>query len=409
MSRYARDGDFLQNGWLVAMKLAKNMQIALELTRAGDLAGATRAIRNGLARSNDGATDTSGHPHTIAPDPQASTEGSRATNPTALRVENSARAGRIARPLHEVIDALGRLKQRVFDPDAFSGQTKQRAPQIPPGARFETRSIISPQGQRFFKLYVPARPLAEPRSLLIMLHGCTQTPEDFAAGTRMNELAEQNGFIVAYPAQPKSANPSACWNWFNPQNQTRGRGEAAVIVAEAQRLIAEFGIDPRRVFVAGMSAGGAMAAIVAAVYPDAFSAVGIHSGLPYRSASDVVSALAAMRGKGAPSMQSYGESPLVPTIVFHGSADRIVHPSNGARINDAHLGSREVHQGTASDGNGRSFQRMITRDHNGRIKAEYWVIEGAGHAWSGGSPDGSFADPLGPNASREMVRFFLDR
>jgi poly(hydroxyalkanoate) depolymerase family esterase len=225
----------------------------------------------------------------------------------------------------------------------------------------------------------------------------------------MNELAEQSGFIVAYPAQPKSANPSACWNWFNPQNQSRGMGEAAMIVAAAQSLIAEFSINPQRVFVAGMSAGGAMAAIMAAIYPDVFSAAGIHSGLPYRSASDVVSALAAMRGKAAPTMQSYGEGPLVPTIVFHGSADRIVHPSNGSRINDAHLGSREVHQGTASDGNGRSFQRMITRDHNGRIKAEHWVIEGAGHAWSGGSSDGSFADPLGPNASREMVRFFLDR
>ncbi len=220
-----------------------------------------------------GRRDTSGRSAHNRARTQASTEGSRATKPTALRVENSARAGRIARPLHEVIDALGRLKQRVFDPDAFSGQTKQRAPQIPPGARFETRSIISSQGQRFFKLYVPARPFAEPRSLLIMLHGCTQTPEDFAAGTRMNELAEQNGFIVAYPAQPKSANPSACWNWFNPQNQTRGMGEAAVIVAQAQSLIAEFGIDPRRVFVAGMSAGGAMAAIMAAIYPDAFSAL----------------------------------------------------------------------------------------------------------------------------------------
>jgi poly(hydroxyalkanoate) depolymerase family esterase len=393
----------------MAMKLAKNMQIALELTRAGDLAGATRAIRDALAMSKDEGEETPDDTHTIELDPESWTEESSAVKPTALKAKDSSTTQRIARPLHEVIDALGRLKRRAFDPGARSERSKRRAPQLPPGARFETRSIISPQGRRFLKLYVPARPLAEPRSLLIMLHGCTQTPEDFAAGTRMNELAEQNGFIVAYPAQPKSANPSACWNWFNPQNQTRGMGEAAVIATEAQRLIAEFGIDPQRVFVAGMSAGGAMAAIMAALYPDVFSAVGIHSGLPFRSASDVVSALAAMRGKGAPSIQSYGERPLVPTIVFHGSADRIVHPSNGARINDAHLGSRVVHQGTASGGNGRSFQRMVTRDHNGRIKAEYWVIEGAGHAWSGGSPDGSFADPLGPNASREMVRFFLDR
>lgn len=390
-----RDGGFRSNGWLVAMKLAKSMQIALELTRAGDLVGATRAIRNGLAPSKANNAAPAGPARTIEPDPQAS--------------GTATRTGRVARPLHEVIEALGRLKHHVFDPGKLVGRDKPRAPRVPPGARFETRSFISPQGQRSCKIYIPARPLDEPRSLLIMLHGCTQTPDDFAAATQMNELAEQNGFIVAYPAQPKSANASACWNWFDPQNQARGVGEAAVIAAGAQSLVAEFGIDAQRVFVAGMSAGGAMAAIMAAIYPDLFSGVGIHSGLPYRSASDVVSALAAMRGKAAPSRQSYGDGPLVPTIVFHGSADRIVHPSNGARINDAHLGSREVLQGTASDGNGRSFQRMITRDHNGLIKAEHWVIEGGGHAWSGGSPEGSFADPLGPSASREMVRFFLHR
>jgi poly(hydroxyalkanoate) depolymerase family esterase len=362
------------------MKLAKSMQIALDLTRAGDLAGATRAIRNALVVSKDQAAEESG------------------------------RTGRTARPLHEVIDALGRLKHRVFDPGPPSQRTaRRRAPQIPPGARFETRSILTSQGHRSFKLYIPARVLAEPRCLLVMLHGCTQTPEDFAAATRMNELAEQNGFIVAYPAQPKSANPSACWNWFNPQNQTRGMGEAAVIVAQTQSLIAEFKIDPRRVFVAGLSAGGAMAAIMAAIYPDIFSGVGIHSGLPYQSASDVVSALAAMRGQAAPVIQPDGDRPLVPTIVFHGSADHVVHPSNGARIIDAHLGSREVHNGTPSEGNGRPFQRRITRDHNGRIRAEHWIIEGGGHAWSGGNPDGSFADPLGPDASREMVRFFLEQ
>jgi poly(hydroxyalkanoate) depolymerase family esterase len=378
------------------MKLARTMQIALELTRAGDLAGATRAIRNGLAPSSRTGTETGGQAQAIDPDAQPSSAA-------------TIRTGRTARPLHDVIDAVGRLKHHVLDHGMFAGRNKQRAPQIPPGARFETRSIISPQGQRSCRLYIPARTLAEPRSLLIMLHGCTQTPEDFAAATQMNELAEQNGFIVAYPAQPKSANPSACWNWFNPQNQTRGMGEAAVIAAGAQSLVAEFGIDPRRVFVAGMSAGGAMAAIMAALYPDVFSGVGIHSGLPYRSASDVVSALAAMRGNGGPSMHAHGEGPLVPTIVFHGSADRVVNPSNGARINDAHSGRREVLRGAASDGNGRSFQRTITRDHNGLVKAEHWVIDGGGHAWSGGSPAGSFADPLGPNASREMVRFFLDR
>ena len=394
----------------MAMRLAKSMQVALDLTRSGDLVGATRAIRNALAKSQkDGAGEPSVDASTIDLDPQAWSDGPSAGEFAPRVKDDLGEPRRIARPLHEVLDALGRLKQRVFDPDARAERKRRRAPHIPPGARFETRSIFSPQGQRLFKLYIPARILAEPRSLLVMLHGCTQTPEDFAAATRMNQLAEQNGFIVAYPAQPKSANPSACWNWFNPQNQTRGMGEAAVIAALAQSLIAEFRIDPQRVFVAGLSAGGAMAAIMGALYPDIFSGVGIHSGLPHRSASDVVSALAAMRGQGTPAVEPYVTAASIPTIVFHGSADRIVHPSNGARIIDAHVGNREIHNGTTSDGNGRSFRRMITRDHNGVVKAEYWVIEGGGHAWSGGSHDGSFADPLGPDASREMVRFFLEQ
>jgi poly(hydroxyalkanoate) depolymerase family esterase len=367
----------------VSTKLAKSLQIVLDLTRSGDLAGATRAIRTALVQSKE---DT--------PAPEVQRSGSNL---------------RMPRPLHEVIGALGRLRQRVPEPGAPFDGGRRRPLQIPPGALFETRSIAAGQGHRSYKLYIPGRALAEPRSLLIMLHGCTQTPEDFAAGTRMNELAEQNGFIVAYPAQPKSANPSACWNWFNPQNQTRGMGEAQSIAALAQSLVAEFRIHPRRVFVAGLSAGGAMAANMAATYPDVFSAVGIHSGLPYRSAFDVVSALAAMRGQLSAASQHNGggDRIAVPAIVFHGSADHVVHPSNGAKIIAAHTGNGEVPGAMISEGNGRSYQRMIARDQNGDVKAEYWVIEGGGHAWSGGSRDGSFADPLGPDASREMVRFFL--
>jgi poly(hydroxyalkanoate) depolymerase family esterase len=391
----------------VSPKLAKSMRIALDLTRAGDLAGATLAIRRALLGSKEEATGPSDHTGDLGH--ESSREAAGAARSAAGESRGFGRNFRIARPLHEVIDALGRLKQRVLEPGISPDVSRRHPLQIPPGARFETRSIGSGPGQRSFKLYIPARPLGEPRSLLIMLHGCTQTPEDFAAGTRMNHLAEQKGFIVAYPAQPKSANSSACWNWFNPQNQRRGAGEAQSIADLAQTLVAEFRIDPRRVFVAGLSAGGAMAAIMAATYPDIFSAVGIHSGLPYRSASDVVSALAAMRGQVSPAAQPNGNRPAVPAIVFHGSADHVVHPSNGAKIIAAHAGSREIRDGERLEGNGRSFRRMITRDDNGLVRAEYWIIEGGGHAWSGGSTDGSFSDPLGPDASREMVRFFFER
>jgi poly(hydroxyalkanoate) depolymerase family esterase len=393
----------------VSPKLAKSMQIALDLTRAGDLAGATRAIRKALLGSKEEAAEPSNRAGTIDLGHESWSEAAGAAKSHTGDSRGFGRNFRIARPLHEVIDALGRLKQRVLEPGVPPDGGRHRPLKIPPGARFETRSIGSGQGHRSFKLYIPARPLAEPRSLLIMLHGCTQTPEDFAAGTRMNQLAEQNGFVVAYPAQPKSANSSACWNWFNPQNQTRGAGEAQSIADLAQTLIAEFRIHPGRAYVAGLSAGGAMAAIMAATYPDVFSAVGIHSGLPYRSASDVVSALAAMRGQVSPSTRQSGNRPSVPAIVFHGSADHIVHPSNGAKIIAAHAGSREIRDGKRPEGNGRSFRRMITRDDNGLVRAEYWIIEGGGHAWSGGSTDGSFSDPLGPDASREMVRFFFER
>jgi poly(hydroxyalkanoate) depolymerase family esterase len=393
---------------LMLVKLAKSMQAALDLTRSGDLAGATRAIQDVLAGPKGKTAEDSAGGRTIDLDAGSWSEtpespGTAAPTPP----EDPDKTGRKVRPLHDVIGALARLKRRFVDSTVPADRRQHHAPKLPAGARFETRSITTPQGSRLCKVYIPARTLAEPRSLLIMLHGCTQTPEDFAAGTRMNHLAERNGFIVAYPAQPKSANSSACWNWFNPQNQARGMGEAAMIAAQAQSLVAEFGIDPRRVFVAGLSAGGAMAAVMAATYPDIFSGVGIHSGLPYRSASDVVTALAAMRGQGAAKMQRNGEAAPIPTIVFHGTADHIVHPSNGAKIADAHLGSRETHSGLTGEGKGRPFQRILTRDQDGRITAEHWIIEGAGHAWSGGSTEGSFADPLGPDASREMVRFFL--
>ena len=243
-----------------------------------------------------------------------------------------------------------------------------------------------------------------------MLHGCTQDPDDFAAGTRMNQLAEEHGFIVAYPAQPKSANPSSCWNWFNPRDQIRGTGEPAIIAALTANLIAEHNIDRHRVFAAGLSAGGGMAAILGATYQDLYSGIGVHSGLPYRAASDVVSALAVMRGQempGVPQGKNGGVASNggVPTIVFHGAADKIVHPSNAAKIINLDHGHCESCQDF--DGAGRRYKRMVTRDASKRIMAEHWLIEGGGHAWFGGSIDGSYTDPLGPDASREMVRFFF--
>lgn len=260
--------------------------------------------------------------------------------------------------------------------------------------RFIKRSYTNHAGARTYKTYLPARYRGQLLPLVVMLHGCRQTPEDFAAGTRMNQLADELGFIVVYPAQARTANLSRCWNWFSPHNQQRDRGEASLIAGITRQVIARYNIDARRVCVAGLSAGGAMAAVMGATYPDLYAAVGVHSGLPYASARDALSALAAMRG------QRTGVAPVpsVPTIVFHGDRDTTVHPRNGEfRVLGAEL------QSESGEAQGRAYTRTV---HRGRPGLEYWLVHGTGHAWSGGSAEASYTDPAGPDASREMLRFF---
>jgi poly(hydroxyalkanoate) depolymerase family esterase len=243
-----------------------------------------------------------------------------------------------------------------------------------------------------------------------MLHGCTQDPDDFAIGTEMNEVAEERGLIVAYPAQSRSANPSLCWNWFDLRDRKRGSGEPAIVAGLTEELIAEFGIGSGHVFVAGLSAGGAMAAVMGATYPDIYAAVGVHSGLGCGTAGDLISALAAMRGKQR-HLRSAIRAPT-RTIVFHGDADQTVHPLNGDSIVDAALADLEAARKEALPGRspgGVDYLRTICRNKAGLSVVEHWVVRGVGHAWSGGSAEGSYTDPRGPDASREMVRFFLEQ
>ncbi|MEZ0278434.1 PHB depolymerase family esterase [Methyloceanibacter sp.] len=314
----------------------------------------------------------------------------------------------------ELMVALGQAGLSRISLDGLAGTKARKLLEIPDGAQFLTRSFAGPAGSRIYKLYVPhRRPHAGKRPLLVMLHGGTQDADDFAAGTRMNALAEEHGFIIAYPVQPKSANAALCWNWFTPENQSRGRGEPSIIAGITREIIAEYDADPARVFVAGLSAGGAMAAVMGATYPDLYAAIGVHSGLPYKSAGDLPSAFAAMRGDAGPlrrrSLKPRGAgdgSPRVRTIIFHGDADRIVHPSNGAEIGAPKRGEH-IEPAEASPGPNRGATRTVTRDKSGAVVAEQWVIHGSGHAWSGGSADGTYTDPHGPDASREMLRFFL--
>ncbi len=260
-------------------------------------------------------------------------------------------------------------------------------------------------GSRDYKLYIPPASFEGPLPLVVMLHGCTQNPDDFAAGTQMNEAALQQGFYVLYPAQTQHANASRCWNWFKHNHQKRGRGEPALLAAMTKDVMARYPIDPQRVYVAGLSAGGAMAAILGDAYPDLFAAVGVHSGLATGSATNVQGALSVMQTGAAPGAVRTTASP--PTIVFHGDQDATVNPVNGEQVLVASAGAHTPETKRAKSANGRNYTQRSYKDSGGDVVAEHWAVHGAGHAWSGGSARGSYTDATGPDATHEMIRFFL--
>lgn len=381
------------------------MSRATELTRAGKLFEATRLIQSllsGRSQPPDDAAaediiegtfssldDTATH----RPDP-ALDHGSP---PDAA--SRMARRGRARKRLGETLrDIAGAGMAREH------GQRDVRV-DVPPGAQFLSLGHSSAHGSRDYRLYVPANRHDRPMPLIVMLHGCTQSPEDFALATGMNALAEEAGCLVAWPEQPREANANGCWNWFRPQDQEHGGGEPALIAGIVGDVLRTQSSDPARVYVAGLSAGGAAAAIMGAAYPDLVAAVGVHSGLPVGGAQDIPTALAAMRG-GATGRAG---STAAPTIVFHGLADSTVHPGNGAAVVAQAVQARPAHRCESGEGvssGGRRYRVTRHEEAGGRSIAEHWEIEGAGHAWSGGQAGGSFTDPAGPDASREMLRFF---
>lgn len=364
-------------------EFVRQMMASAERVRAGDPGAATDVIQRALQQAG-------------LMTPAAPAEDT----PTIIDIN----------PAPGATHAPPRPKVRPRSPMAGARPGWQRQPHAPadlgPG-RFIDGSFACPEGRRRYKLYVPAGTAEGPRPLVMMLHGCTQNAGDFAAGTAMNTLAEKHGCLVLYPEQDRGANHNSCWNWFEPGQQRRDRGEPAILAAMTREIVAEHGADPRRVYAAGLSAGGAMAAILGAEYPELFAAIGIHSGLAAGTGKDMISGLHAMKHPKAAAAAGQG----VPVIVFHGDADHVVHPGNGDAVlhqfSGAQAGSLQRERLTG-DAGGRRFSRSCWRDAQGRRMAEHWLVHGVGHAWVGGKAAGSHTDASGPNASSEMLAFFLE-
>ena len=270
---------------------------------------------------------------------------------------------------------------------------------IPEGARFDTAMHDSAHGARSYLLYTPSPAAGPVTGLVMMLHGCTQSAADFATGTAMIRHAEARGLALVFPEQPRSANQNLCWNWFRAADQTAHAGEPALLAGLVQTVARQVGTPEGRVFVAGLSAGGAMAAILGRTHPEVFAAVGVHSGLAPGAARDMVSAFAAMRGEGTAPAGGPGR----PTIVFHGLADRTVAPANGRAVAGP---LRDTSRRTVGTGP-RSASVTAGLSAEGH-RVELWEVAGGGHTWFGGDARGSHTDPAGPDASAQMLRFFCE-
>jgi len=384
---------------------------ATRLTRAGQLVEATALLQRMLRgeRAPDALLRTTDH---IAP--------SRRQPPT-IDVKANAVDDTDRPHLARATSAQPRMPRAFFDSTkerpgfGLRGLVKRAPPStadiVPEGAKFIEDAYSNPAVRLAYKLFVPSRYRGEPIPLVVMLHGCTQSPDDFAAGTRMNFIAEKQTCLVVYPAQRSEANQAKCWNWFRSADQQRGRGEPSLIAGITRQIMHDYSVDPKRVYVGGLSAGAAAAVVMGATYSDLYAAIGVHSGLACGAATDLPSAFVAMRqGGGSDAKVPLPDGPPVPTIVFHGDRDITVHPDNGDYILEQSIRTtttqKNVHRGRVPGG--YAFTRTIHTDARGRGVFEHWNIHGAGHAWSGGSPAGSYTDPRGPDATREMLRFFLE-
>lgn len=401
-----------------------DMLEATRLTGAGRLTEATDLIQRSL--SGAGATPDSIEPPTLdltaEPVEDRAFRSAEVKDPTAqatssTQAKSSAQAvpvpERVREALGEAVGAVrgfGRgvapvlkgLGAGLARPAMQRQSTTAARPPEGEGA-FVTRTVSGLEGARDYRLFIPARP-QHPAALVVMLHGCNQTADDFAVGTDMNRHAARDGLFVAYPVQTGRANPQRCWNWFEPRHQGRDSGEAAIIAAITRAVMTDHAIDPARVFIAGLSAGGAAAANVARAYPELYAAVGVHSGLAAGCARDVGSAMMAMQmGASGPA-----SGLRIPTIVFHGEDDPTVSIRNADQLLAQAGAAGLTAERDAFEGTGHAFTRTRYAEAGGGGVLESWRVRGAGHAWFGGTASGSYTDPRGPDASRAMLDFFAE-
>lgn len=395
---------------MIDATMTKRMEEATRLTRAGKLHEAMALLQGAVpeARSEetsgtsyrggdifDGTCEVVDEEATVSK-PEPAESQTEAFSPGDIKVPAAWR------------DKWMKFRGGMAQPE----QAPSASEEAQPGA-FTAGRFTNQVGTRDYKLYIPSGYTGQALPLVVMLHGCTQNPDDFAAGTDMNRLGEEQQCCVLYPAQPMTANSSKCWNWFKAEDQQREGGEPAILAGMTRQIIEAHGLDGSRVYVAGLSAGAAMATTLAMTYPDLFAAVGVHSGLPHGVAKSLPDALGAMQGGTGPlgggKAKGAGWASEVPAIIFHGDRDTTVHPSNADRVAAQYRTSRQagatVEQAKVTNGHG--YTCTTHHDAAGKPSLEQWRIHGAGHAWSGGSAKGSYTDPKGPDASKEMLRFFL--